>query len=218
MRALICGKFFLVGACILAGVTCWAQQSQKPLQPAKVSIDLAVTFAGERSKADPSLCCFWFKGGGVDAALTFWKGFGIAASVTGDHASDYLPSTDENKLSFLVGPRYTFTAWKKHANADDPRRLQLFGQGLVGVAHGFDTRFSNGSTSANELAIQTGGGLNLYLTKKFGIRPIEVEFVRTQIGITGFSTQNDMRLAAGLTYRFQTARPRLLSWHTSPAW
>ncbi|MGA8043837.1 MAG: hypothetical protein WCA37_13655, partial [Terracidiphilus sp.] len=113
-----------------------------------------------------------------------------------------LPSTDESKISFLVGPRYTFTAWKGHASAADQRRLQLFGQGLVGDAYGFNTRFSNGSTSANELAIQTGGGLNFYFTKKFGIRPIEAEFVRTQIGTTGFSTQNDMRLASGVTYHF----------------
>ena len=217
MRILNCGRVFLVSTCLLAGSTCWAQQSQKPVQPAKVSIDLAVTIAGERSKPDPSLCCFWFKGGGVDAAVTIWKGFGIAAAVTGDHASDYLPSTDENKISFLVGPRFTFTAWKKHNNAEDQRRLQLIGQGLVGVAHGFDTRFSNGSTGANELAIQTGGGLNLYFTKNFGIRPIEVDFVRTQIGTTGFSTQNDVRLAVGLTYHFQTARPRLLSWHAPPS-
>lgn len=163
---------------------------------------MAVTFAGERSAPDPSLCCFWFKGGGVDVAVTFWKGLGIAATMTGDHASDILPSTDESKISFLVGPRYTFTAWKGHASAADQRRLQLFGQGLVGDAYGFNTRFSNASTSANELAIQTGGGLNFYFTKKFGIRPIEAEFVRTQIGTTGFSTQNDMRLASGVTYHF----------------
>jgi hypothetical protein len=186
---------------MLAGATCWAQQIQKP-QQTKVPIDLGVTFAGERSKPDPSLCCFWFKGGGVDAAVTFWRSFGIAATVTGDHASGYLPSTDQNEVSFLAGPRYTFLAWKGRVSAEDQRRLLLFGQGLVGVAHGFDTRFSNGSTSSNELAVQAGGGLNLYLTRKLGFRPIEIDFVRTQIGATGFSTQNNLRLATGVAYHF----------------
>jgi hypothetical protein len=163
---------------------------------------MAVTFAGELSRPDPTIDSFWFKGGGVDVAVTFWKSFGIAATVTGDHASDILPATNESKISILAGPRFTFTAWKGHAGAKDQRRLQLFGQGLVGVAHGFDSRYYDESTSANELAIQAGGGLNLYFTKKFGIRPIEVDFVRTQIGAMGFSTQNDMRLAAGVIYHF----------------
>ncbi len=202
MRVLIRGGLFLASACMAAGVTCWGQPNQKPFQLPKVSVDLGVTFAGERSKPDPSLCCFWLKGGGLDVAATFWRGFGIAASVTGDHSADYLPSTDENRISWVVGPRYTFQAWKRHARAEDQRRLQLFGQGLVGVAYGFNTRFSNGATSASELAVQAGGGLNFYLTKRFGIRPIDIEFVRTQIGTTGFSTQNDLRLATGLTWHF----------------
>ncbi len=216
MRLLIYGWFFLLSASIWGGSMCWGQQVQRPGQSAKVSIDLAMVIAGERSKPDPSICCFWFKGGGVDAGITFWKGFGIAAEVTGDHAADYLSSTDENKITILAGPRYTLAVRNGHRRAEDGRRFQLFGQGLVGVAHGFNTRFSNGSTSANELAIQSGGGLNVFVTRHLGIRPIEVEFVRTQIGATGFSTQNDMRLAAGLTYSFQTARPRIFTRHASP--
>ena len=207
MRTLILGRVYLLSTCLLVNVAGWAQQSQKPAQTEKVSTDVAIVFAGELSRPDPSLSSFWFKGGGVDAAVTFWKGFGIAATLNGDHASNVFTGVDENKISLLAGPRYTFTLWKRHTGTADLQRLQLFGEGLVGIAHGFDFEFSNGSTSANELAIQTGGGLNLYLTKNFGIRPIEVDFVRTQIGATGFSTQNDMRLAAGVTYHFGNTRP-----------
>lgn len=206
MRFLFCVRSLLLGACILTNAVGWAQQSRQPVQPERVSTDVAVVFAGELSKPDPSLGSFWFKGGGVDAAVTFWRGFGIAAALNGDHASNVFTGVDENKISFLVGPRYTLTAWKGHAGPADARRIQLFGQGLVGGAHGFDFDYSNGSKSVNELAIQTGGGLNFYLTKKFGIRPIEVDFVRTQIGTTGFTTQNDLRLAAGVTYHFATSR------------
>jgi hypothetical protein len=218
MRVLFRGRIAAVILCIGVGATGWAQQIQKPVQPAKIPIDVTATFAAERSKADPSLCCFWFKGGGLEAATTLWKGFGIAATLTGDHASGYLPSTDENKVSVLIGPRFTFTPGKGFAGAEGRRRLQFFGQGLVGVAHGFETRFSNGATSANELAIQAGGGLNLYSTKRIGIRPIEIEFVRTQIGVTGFSTQNDMRLATGLTYHFSASRPALMKWPGHAKW
>jgi len=201
MRISICGRALLVSACMFIGAAAWAQQGQKPVIRTPFSTDVAVTFAGERSKTDPSACCFWFKGGGVDAAVPLWKGFGIAATLTGDHASNIWAGVDENKISLMAGPRYTFTAWKSHGGAADPRRLQLFGQGLAGVAHGFDSGyFFNGSPSANQLAIQTGGGLNFYLTKNFGIRPIEADFVRTQSGTIGMNTQNDMRLATGIIY------------------
>jgi outer membrane immunogenic protein len=202
MRTLIFRGVCALSVCLWANAAGWAQPGQRPSQPEKVSTDVAIVFAGELSRPDPSLGSFWFKGGGVDAAVTFWKGFGVAATLTGDHASNIFPGVDENKIAFMAGPRYTFTAWKGHGGAGDSRRLQLFGQGLVGVAHGFDTQFSNGTTGANLLAIETGGGLNFYITRHFGIRPIEVEFVRTQIGATGFSTQNDMRVASGVTYHF----------------
>jgi len=202
MRALICERALLVSACILCGAAGWAQQGQKSVQPASDSTDLAVTFASERLKPDPSSCCFWLKGGGAEVAATFWKGFGIATTLTGDHAAKVFSGKDENKISFLAGPRYTLTAWKGHTSVEDPRQLQLFGQGLIGGAHGFESSYTNGSTSANALAIQTGGGLNFYLTKKFGIRMIEADFVRTRLGTDGLNTQNDMRLSAGVLYHF----------------
>lgn len=197
---------YLMSFCLLANAAVSAQQNQRTFQPEKLSTDVAVVFDAELSRPDPSLGSFWFKGSGVEAAVTFWKGFGVAATMTGDHASNVFTGVDENKISFLAGPRYTLTAGKWHVGAEDTRRLQLYAQGLVGVAHGWDFYFSNGSRSTNELAIQTGGGLNLYMTKNFGLRPIEIDFVRTQIGATGFSTQNDMRLATGVTYHLQGFR------------
>ena len=202
MRTSIFRMIFLMSFCLLANAAVWAQQNQRTFQPEKLSTDVAVVFDAELSRPDPSLGSFWFKGSGVEAAVTFWKGFGVAATMTGDHASNVFTGVDENKISFLAGPRYTLTAGKWHVGAEDTRRLQLYAQGLVGVAHGWDFYFSNGSRSTSELAIQTGGGVNLYLTKNFGVRPVEIDFVRTQIGATGFSTQNDMRLATGVTYHF----------------
>ena len=109
------GKVLLVGACMLAGAAGWAQQSQKPVKPATVSTDLAVTIAGERSQALPGTASFWFKGGGADAAVTFKNGLGIAASLTGDHASNITPGVDANKftgtdaLSFWMIERSSFS-------------------------------------------------------------------------------------------------------------
>jgi outer membrane protein OmpA-like peptidoglycan-associated protein len=207
MRILIRGRVLLVGACILAGSVLWAQQSQKPVAPAAVSTDLAVTFAVEHSQVVPGQSKFWFKGGGADAAVTFWKGLGLAAAITGDHASNVSPGVDANKLSYLGGPRYTWTAWKGTA---DQRRLQVFGQGLFGEAHGFDGLYpaTGGATfSANSFAVQAGGGLNLYLTRNWGVRLLEADYVRTTLPNASANAQNDMRLAFGLTYHIESAAP-----------
>jgi len=203
MRISSRGKVLLVGACLLAGAAGWAQQSQKPVAPDTVSTDLAVTFATERSQAVSSQGNFWFKGGGADAAVTFKSGLGIAASLTGDHASNITPGMDVNKITYLAGPRYTWTAWQGHATAADNRRMQIFGQGLFGWTHGFDGLYpsTGGATSsAGSYAIQAGGGLNLYFTRNFGLRLLEADYVRTALPNGAANSQNDTRLSVGLTY------------------
>jgi hypothetical protein len=189
----------------LAGATSWAQQSQKPVAPDTVSTDLAVTFAVERSQAVSSQGSFWFKGGGADAAITFKSGMGIAASLTGDHASNITPGVDANKITYLAGPRYTWTAWQGHATAADNRRLQVFGQALFGWTHGFNGYYPAmpaATSSAKSLALQGGGGINFYLTRNFGVRLLEADYVRTVLPNAAANIQNDMRLSFGLTYHF----------------
>jgi hypothetical protein len=203
MRISSRGKVLLVGACILAGAAGWAQQSQKPVAPAMVSTDLAVTFAFERFQVLPGPASMWFKGGGADAAVTFKGGLGIAASMTGDHASNVTPGMGANKITFLAGPRYTWLAWPGHATPADNRQLQVFGQALFGRTHGFNSYYPAvpaATSSANSLAIQAGGGLNLYLTRNFGLRLLEADYVRTALPNAATNLQNDMRLSVGLTY------------------
>ena len=207
MRRLNRGRVLLVGACILAGSVVWAQQSQKP---ATVSTDLAATFAVEHSQVVPGQSKFWFKGGGADAAVTFWKGLGLAVAITGDHAANVSPGVDANKFSYLGGPRYTWTAWTGKSSKTDQRRLQIFGQGLFGEAHGFDGLYpaTGGATfSANSFAMQAGGGLNLYLNRNWGIRLLEADYVRTTLPNAAANAQNDMRLTFGITYHISSAAP-----------
>jgi outer membrane protein OmpA-like peptidoglycan-associated protein len=194
----------------LAGAAGWAQQSQKPVAPATVSTDLAITFAGERSQALPGQTSFWFKGGGADAAVTFKNGLGFAASLTGDHVSNITPYVDANKITILAGPRYTWTAWRGHASAADNHRLQIFGQGLFGLTNGFNGLYPAipvPATSANSLAMQAGGGLNYYLTRNFGLRLLEADYVRTALPNGAANIQNDLRLSAGITWHIASAVP-----------
>jgi len=217
MRISKIGRVLLVSASMLAGAVAWAQQNQKP--PAPVSTDVAVNFTLERSQLVPSVCCFWLKGGSADAAVTFWKGVGVAASLDGEHASNVdNGGVDVNKLSFLAGPRYTWTAWK----GGDDHRLTLFGQGLFGVTHGFDGLYPalpTPTTSATSFGMLAGGGANFYLNKHWGIRLIEADYVRSQLPNAAANVQNDLRLSFGVTYHLQAAQtePVTLTCAASPA-
>jgi hypothetical protein len=219
MRISIRGIVLLASACIIAGPAAWAQQKLKPATPA-ISTDLTVTFGTERSEVAPGQCCFWYKGGGADVAVTFWKGLGIAASLTGDHASNVMPGLDSNKITFMAGPRYT---WAIPAGNSNNPRLQLFGQGLFGGTHGFDGLYptSTGVTStASSFAIQAGGGFNVLLTKHFGLRLIEADYVRTALPNGYDNTQTDLRLAFGATYHIgsRTPPPVTLACSATPTW
>ena len=230
------GRVLLVGAIMMAGSLVWSQQSPaaaKPAQKSAVTADFGLTFDLERAEVVPNQCCFWFKGGGADAAVTFWKGFGLAAAVNGAHAGSVETvsaanlnggntetSVDVNKITFLGGPRYTWTgAPSKGSN----RRWQLFGQGLFGEVHGFDGLYpANGAatTSANSFALQAGAGANLLLTKHFGLRLIEADYVRDALPNASTDSQNDLRLSFGIVYHLgasATPAPITLACAASPA-
>jgi hypothetical protein len=199
---------FLAGACLLAAVTGGAPQAANAQKPSNVSTDLGVTFDAERAQLAPGNSgCFWLRGGGVDGAVTFWKGFGIAATFTGDHASNVAPGVDIDKISFMGGPRYTYTAW---GSRGEKPRFQIYGQGLFGGVHAFDGVFpatSGTVPTADSFAIQAGGGVNIFLTRHIGVRVVEASYVRNELPNNGNDTQNDLRLGAGLVYHIGANTP-----------
>jgi len=211
MRTIIRGKVLLVSACMLAGTLAWAQQTQSSTKPPAVFTDLAVSYSPEHAELVPGMCCFWMKGAGADAAVTAWKGFGVAASLTGEHAANYVPGFDVNKIAFLAGPRYTYTAWTSNAGAAATPRVQIFGQGLFGGVHAFNGVFptSTGTTSsAGSYSIQAGGGLEVFFFRNFGVRLLEADYVRTALPNGASNTQNDVRIAFGVIYHIGSLHHR----------
>jgi len=212
MRKSIRGWALTVGASILTGAAAWGQQIPSPEKQKPVSVDLGVTYAPERAQLVPGSCCFWMQGGGADAAMTFWNGFGIAAGISGEHASNYEPGMDVNKIAYLAGPRFTHTVRTGNSSTASRPRLQLFGQALFGGVHAFDGVFPSGSgtkPTANSFALQAGGGLDLSLTRHIGVRLFQAEYERTTLPNHAANIQDDLRLAFGITYHIVRSLPRL---------
>jgi len=191
---------FLVAA--LSALPASAQTQQAGPPPPRphtfgiTSSDVAVTYTLERAKLQASNCnCFWLNGGSADAAITLYRGFGLAANLTGEHASNILPGVNLGKISFMAGPRYTYGA----------SHTRVFGEWLFGVAHAFDGAFPGPTgltASAGSFSTQLGIGTDIAIHKGLGVRAFEVDYVHTSLPNNGVNSQNDLRLAFGLSYRF----------------
>jgi hypothetical protein len=168
-------------------------QAQAPI-PGR--LDLSVTYIGERSLTANTSENFWMQGGSIELGANVWRGWGIAADVTGVHAGSI--GTSGVPLSLVkttFGPRYRW-----HAD----RRLSLYGQGLIGEANGFRSIFPTTAglqTSANGFAAQVGGGIDYRLANRFALRVLDAAWSRTQLPNSTDNVQNNLRLGAGVVLR-----------------
>jgi hypothetical protein len=177
---------------------------QRPMEPHPAQIDVAITYVTERAKVASVDCgCFWLQGGGMNAAVTVYRGLGVAANLTGGHASNIANGVELDKVSFMMGPRYTYrrTNWFGHGSGGS----SVFAEGLIGGVHGFNTVVptANGVVgAASSFVFQVGGGVEVPLRKGIGIRLIEADYVRSTLPNNGNNTQHDLRLAAGISFHF----------------
>jgi hypothetical protein len=165
-------------------------------------IDLAVTYDADRTNITNGNS-FWMQGGGAEVAGVFPYGLGVVAELSGLHAGSISPTqVPLSLLAVTVGPRYTWRApW--HSGKRD---LSLFGQVLLGEAHGFDSLFplSSGaiSNSSTSLALQAGGGIDLGLAHHVSLRLLQANWLRTQLPNSSTGVQNHLRADAGIVFHF----------------
>jgi hypothetical protein len=190
----------LAGALVL-GVIAHAQE------PRPLAVDTALTFISERAQIASRDCgCFWIQGGGINGAIAIFHGWSAVGSFTGEHGSDVVPGVNLSKIDYMGGPRYTFyTGRWTNRRLGSNHGTSIFGEALFGGSHAFDSVFPgpvSAKSSANSLSMQFGGGLNVALAGGFGLRALEVDYIRTSLPNGAGNTQNDLRLAIGFSYRF----------------
>ena len=146
--------------------------------------------------------CFWLNGGSGNFAITLFHGLGVAANLTGEHASNIGTGIDLDKVMFAFGPRYTYSLKRP---AGKRPGIAVYGAGLFGGIHGFNTTFPSSTATigaASSFAMQFGGGLDLRFAKHIGIRAVEADYVRSALPNNAGNVQNDLRLAAGISFHF----------------
>jgi hypothetical protein len=201
MSVIIRNGVLLLGAVLLMDLVVQAQQ--KPASTHTTDVDIAITYVAEQARVASVDCgCFWLNGGSGNFAVTFFHGLGVAANLTGEHASNIGTGIDLDKVMFAMGPRYTYSP-KLHIGKKN--RMAVFGEGLFGGVHGFNTTFPSSTGTigaASSFAMQFGGGLDLRFAEHIGIRAVEADYVRSTLPNNAGNVQNDLRLAAGISFHF----------------
>ena len=199
MRTNFRATALLVG--ILTACSLWtrAQVSQPGERFHLSSTEVAVTFTTEQSKTTANGDnTFWFRGGSVEPATTFFHGLGAAADLTLEEADNVAPSVNLSKIAFMAGPRYTFRIKTKPEN-------RLFVESLFGVTslHDGVIPTSTGVTGrANSFSFQLGGGWDVAITKAIALRLIEAAYVRSTLPNGAGNVQDHLQLDFGVVYHF----------------
>ena len=198
MRRLL-SSVLLLGAttmtwAMLAGQSAAAQTAT----PGRGALEVSVTYSAMLSNAITSKS-FWMQGGSVEVAGMFYRGLSAVADIGGMHTANINSSgVGLDLVTATFGPRYTWAPAKK--------KYDFFGQGLVGEANGFHGLFPNPSgamENSNSLAVQAGGGMNVALSSRVALRAFEVNWLRTQLPNSTTNVQNNVRLGAGIAFRFR---------------
>lgn len=201
--------FLAVLAIFAQAVACGAARAQDESPKLEVGLDYNYVHAN----GPPGGCgCFSMNGGNGWVGLRLTNSFSAVGEFSAQHAGN-IDNTGEDLtlFSYLFGPRFTLRK---------SERILPFGQVLVGGAHSTGTfepspgvgaglrSFSpaavsgGGSGSFNAFAMVAGGGLDLKVSRHFGIRAFEADYYFTHFPNGVNDHQNNLRIAAGIIFRF----------------
>ena len=180
----------LLGFASLFAVAAQAQEERK-------TIDVFAGYSYVRDNpSTPRANSFSLNGGNASVAYNFKNWLSGVADFGGYHSNNILGTGVDGTLStYLFGPRISY-----HRDS----RITPFGQVLFGVAH---IGGSNGlafSTSNNSFAMTVGGGVDVKISRRFSIRPAQVDYLLTRFNEfgTGGQTQNNLRVSTGVVFHF----------------
>ena len=128
-------------------------------------------------------------GGSGSFAYNLNKTVGLVADVGG--YANTRDRINDRLMTYMFGPRFNW----RHS------KLTPYAQFLFGGAYVWSgPTYTN---TQNAFATAAGGGVDYRLTDHIAVKPIQVEYVMTQIdSANGFgSHQNDVRYSAGVVFR-----------------
>jgi outer membrane immunogenic protein len=202
MRIQIQIALVLLFAVALPGATNLHPQTARgawPTNPAKPEIAADFTFVN--SNAPVGGCgCFGLYGGGLTLAFPIAHG---PVALVGDASTGQNTSITANNYHLTLS---TFTAGARYTPDLRIARFHPFAQAMAGVAHASQdlVKGSNASVpnAAATFALDAGGGVDLDLSRSFRLRLAQASYSMTTFDNGSNNRQNNLRLSAGLVFRY----------------
>jgi hypothetical protein len=186
------GRVLLASAHILAGLMAWGQRAPE----ARGSLDVAILYNPLLTNV-VSADRFTMQGGTIQVHGQFFHGLGTVADVSVLHtASGGSSGNGLDLVTSTFGPRYTW--------AQAQGRFSFFGQATVGEVNGINSVFPGqpaASASANSIAYQAGGGVNIGISPRLSLRALDAQLLHTQLPNSTTNAQNSLRIGAGVVFR-----------------
>ena len=181
---------FAMALIFLFATSARAQHEISSIPQFEVSADYSFI----RARAADSQGSFNLNGGSASFAYNFNDRFSLVADAGAYHFRDLPPAISSNMFTYLVGPRIRFRHYS---------RLTPFAHALLGGAR---LNASSGSISGGEngFSMALGGGVDMHFRSHLALRLIQAEYLMTRFDrVDGSSaTQNNIRISAGLVFRF----------------
>jgi outer membrane immunogenic protein len=145
------------------------------------------------ANAPPGQCgCFSLLGGSASFTYNVTPVWAAVADLTVAHASQVNGTAqDITIINYLFGARYT----KRNHTRWVPYGQVLFGGAKEDVNFQFDI-------NSQSFGIMGGGGVTTRIRNHLGITIGEVDYVYTRIPNAKGNSQNNIRIATGILYRF----------------
>jgi hypothetical protein len=177
--------YFLVSGLLLSGALAFAQEVTTPVA------EVGVNYSFVRHNSAQGLREFTENGGSAYFEYNLNKVVGLV----GDLGGYYNGTNSYKTFSYLFGPRFNLRR----------SRFTPYAQFLFG---GTDARIPSataGAITQNGFTTAAGGGLDFELTPHIALKPIQLEYVMSQIPQFATNTnsiQNNLRYSAGIVLRF----------------
>jgi peptidoglycan-associated lipoprotein len=176
------------------GTTAHAQTQARDRYRDGVSLALSYDTLGGNITTKNS---FGTQGGAAEVNFSFFHGLGATASVLGLHADSIGSGVPVNLMILTFGPSYTYSLHGAHP-------VSFFAHGLAGEVDGFHGLYPQGgvaSSSADSLAVQAGGGVDIGVRRHLAVRLVQADYVRTRLPNSLSNVQNSLRLGVGIVLR-----------------
>ncbi|MCU1338600.1 MAG: hypothetical protein JWO19_4181 [Bryobacterales bacterium] len=178
----------LVSGLLVSGAFAIAQENATPV------VEVGANYSFVRFNSAQGLREFTQNGGSGYVEYNLNRVVGLVADLGG-----YNNGTNEFKtFSYLFGPRFNMRR----------SRLNPYVQFLFGGTYAWANSTATGPivpTTQNGFAAAAGGGLDIALTRHIAVKPIQLEYLMSQLPQLGNNTnsiQNNLRYSAGVVLRF----------------